>query len=41
MVLGYADARGQWYRDGRRYVEAPDSQAPKSQAPASSPEVRL
>ena len=36
MVLGYADARGQWYRDGRRHVEAPDSQAP-----ASGPEVVL
>ena len=36
MVLGYADARGQWYRDGRRHVEAPDSQAP-----ASSSEVGL
>jgi hypothetical protein len=40
-VLGYADARGQWYRDGRRHVEMSDSQAPKSQAPASTPEVRL
>ena len=41
MVLGYADARGQWYRDGRRHVEAPDSQAPKSGALASGPEVAL
>jgi hypothetical protein len=41
MVLGYADARGQWYRDGHRHVEAPDSQAPKSGAMASSPEVVL
>lgn len=22
ILLGYADARGQWYRDGRRHVEA-------------------
>jgi hypothetical protein len=21
IVLGYADGRGQWYRDGRRYTE--------------------
>jgi hypothetical protein len=21
VVLGYADSRGQWYRDGRRHVE--------------------
>jgi hypothetical protein len=21
MVLGYADSRGQWYRDGRRHTE--------------------
>ena len=36
LVLGYADARGQWYRDGRRHVEAPDSRAP-----ASGPGVAL
>ena len=36
MVIGYADARGQWYRDGRRHVEAPDSRAP-----ANGPEVAL
>ncbi len=23
LVLGYADARGQWYRDGRRHREPP------------------
>ena len=36
MVLGYADARGQWYRDGRRHVEAPGSRVP-----ASGPGVAL
>jgi hypothetical protein len=24
IVLGYADARGQWYRDGRRHLDQPD-----------------
>jgi hypothetical protein len=28
IVVGYADARGQWNRDGRRYLPAPDSEAP-------------
>ena len=23
IVLGYADGRGQWYRDGRRHTEPP------------------
>jgi hypothetical protein len=23
VLLGYADARGQWYRDGRRHHESP------------------
>ena len=25
-VVGYADARGQWHRDGRRHVEASDTE---------------
>lgn len=28
IVVGYADARGQWNRDGRRHVEASDAGAP-------------
>ena len=24
IVLGYADSRGQWYRDGRRHLAQPD-----------------
>ena len=30
IVIGYADHRGQWYRDGHRHVEAPagDESAP-------------
>lgn len=27
IVLGYADARGQWYRDGRRHIETKASPA--------------
>ena len=23
LIVGYADGRGQWYRDGRRHVETP------------------
>lgn len=32
VVLGYADARGQWYRDGRRHAE-------EAGTPALSPGV--
>ncbi len=28
VLLGYADARGQWYRDGTRHIEAPPEAAP-------------
>ena len=41
MVLGYADTRGQWYRDPRLHVAAPESEPPKSGAMISSPEVAL
>jgi hypothetical protein len=30
LVLGYADARGQWYRDGRRHRAEPDPPATDS-----------
>ena len=26
VVIGYADARGQWHRDGHRHLEAPDTE---------------
>jgi len=28
VVVGYADARGQWHRDGRRYVEGLVTEGP-------------
>ena len=28
VVLGYADGRGQWYRDGKRHIEPPPIEAP-------------
>jgi hypothetical protein len=28
VLLGYADGRGQWYRDGTRHIEAPPEAAP-------------
>jgi len=28
VVVGYADARGQWHRDGRRYIEGPSAGGP-------------
>jgi hypothetical protein len=28
VVLGYADSRGQWYRDGKRHIEPTQSEAP-------------
>jgi len=28
VVVGYADARGQWQRDGRRHIEGPSAEAP-------------
>ena len=35
LVLGYADPRGQWYRDGRRHTEpaAPSSAGPGQGVP--------
>jgi hypothetical protein len=37
VVLGYADGRGQWYRDGRRHQPTREPAA----APAPSSEVAL
>jgi hypothetical protein len=35
ILLGYADARGQWYRDGKRHIEsAPPETAIESEAVA-------
>jgi len=28
IIVGYADGRGQWYRDGRRHVETPVAEEP-------------
>lgn len=28
VVLGYADGRGQWYRDGKRHIEPAPVEAP-------------
>jgi len=28
VVLGYADGRGQWYRDGKRHIEPTPIEAP-------------
>ena len=28
VVVGYADSRGQWYRDGSRHVESPMADGP-------------
>jgi hypothetical protein len=28
IVFGYADSRGQWYRDGSRHVETPPAEEP-------------
>jgi hypothetical protein len=28
LIVGYADSRGQWYRDGSRHVEAPVAEEP-------------
>jgi len=28
VVVGYADARGQWHRDGTRHIEAPPVEGP-------------
>jgi len=36
-VIGYADARGQWHRDGRRHIEAPSC----TEEPAKAVEVGL
>ena len=32
VVVGYADARGQWHRDGHRHIEAPETKAPSEAA---------
>ena len=29
VLIGYADGRGQWHRDGRRHVEAPSVEGPE------------
>jgi hypothetical protein len=28
VVVGYADSRGRWYRDGSRHVETPTAEGP-------------
>ena len=28
VVIGYADTRGQWHRDGRRHIEGPTAEPP-------------
>ncbi len=28
IIVGYADGRGQWYRDGSRHVETPTAEEP-------------
>jgi hypothetical protein len=28
VVLGYADGRGQWYRDGKRHIEPTQIETP-------------
>jgi hypothetical protein len=28
VIVGYADGRGQWYRDGSRHVETPVAEEP-------------
>jgi len=28
IIVGYADGRGQWYRDGTRHVETPAAEEP-------------
>jgi hypothetical protein len=28
LIVGYADGRGQWYRDGSRHVETPAAEEP-------------
>jgi hypothetical protein len=28
IIVGYADSRGQWYRDGSRHVESPIAEEP-------------
>ena len=28
VIVGYADSRGQWYRDGSRHVETPVAEEP-------------
>jgi hypothetical protein len=28
VVLGYADGRGQWYRDGKRHIEPAQIEMP-------------
>ena len=28
LIVGYADGRGQWYRDGSRHVETPVAEEP-------------
>ncbi len=28
LVVGYADGRGQWHRDGRRHIDPPDPEDP-------------
>ena len=32
VVVGYADVRGQWHRDGHRHIEARETKAPSEAA---------
>jgi len=32
VLVGYADGRGQWHRDGRRHIEAPSVAGPEDAA---------
>jgi len=32
VVVGYADSRGQWHRDGTRHIEAPPVEGPSEAA---------
>lgn len=41
VVVGYADARSQWHRDGTRHIETPAVEGPSVEAPAEDVEVTL
>jgi len=41
VVVGYADARGQWHRDGTRHIETPPVEGPSVEGPSETGEVAL